>query len=209
MVSSAFDRDELRELITHAESQAQQLREAQADPLRVVSWVSAHLAAVDRTIYPAAKTHLPDGQAVVSRHREIAGRLARALRLVERLHSGDVLAASLDPERLDTRIRDLLAEHRAAETDLAERLAGVLDDAERASLAASYRHALETAPTRPHLHLARGGLMFRLDALRDRMLDTMDGRAVPVPRVPRRRLIPGRWGAYLLGQQHPVDRDAG
>jgi hypothetical protein len=75
---------------------------------------------------------------------------------------------------------------------------------------ADYERALTHAPTRPHPHLSRGGLLFRLDALRDSVLDMMDGRHVPVPRQPRRRrLIPGRWGAYFLGQPQDEHRDAG
>jgi hypothetical protein len=44
--------------------------------------------------------------------------------------------------------------------------------------------------------------MFRLDGLRDRILDVMDGRRVPVPRLAKRHITPGRWGSYFLGQPH-------
>jgi hypothetical protein len=121
--------------------------------------------------------------------------------MIERRHSGDVLAGGLSADRLGERISELITEHRAAQARILDALAQSLDEAAMAKLADSYNDALEHAPTRPHPHLHRG-LMFRLDALWDRILDTMDGRHVPLPRVPRTRITPGRWGAYLLGQQH-------
>jgi hypothetical protein len=63
---------------------------------------------------------------------------------------------------------------------------------------------LEHAPTRPHPHTPHRGVLgaaaFRVDAWRDRVLDTMDGRHVPAPRAPRQSVAPGRWGNYLLGE---------
>jgi hypothetical protein len=37
----------------------------------------------------------------------------------------------------------------------------------------------------------------------------MDGRHVPVPRLPRRTIMPGRWGHYLLGHPDDTDRETG
>jgi hypothetical protein len=49
--------------------------------------------------------------------------------------------------------------------------------------------------------------MFRFDGLRDRILDAMDGRHVPVPRLTKEHIKPGRWGSYFMGQPHEEDRD--
>ena len=42
--------------------------------------------------------------------------------------------------------------------------------------------------------------------LRDRVMDTMDGRHVPLPRPPVEPRPAGRWGSYLLGQMQPRER---
>src|SRR5438034_677374 len=71
-------------------------------------------------------------------------------------------------------------------------------------LMASYDAALRQAPTRPHPHTPHRGLLgavaFKVDALRDKVMDTMDGRHVPAPRKERRPVKSGRWGSYVLGE---------
>jgi hypothetical protein len=196
------DRD-LRSVVTRAEAEAERLLDtAGTAPLDVVAWLSAHIAALDRAVYPVAKHALADGQQVVAKLREITARLTRILRVVERRHSGDVLASGLNSDRLFTSLRTLVDEHHIAQNQLVDRLVDTLSEAEQSELIRSYESALEHAPTRPHPHLSRGGLMFRLDSLRDRILDAMDGRHVPVPRLTKDHIKPGRWGSYLLGQQH-------
>jgi hypothetical protein len=201
---------DLRSVVTHAETEAERLLDTEGTaPLDVVVWLSAHTAAVDRAVHPVAKHVLPDGPALVARNRAITARLTRTLRVIERRHSGDALASGLSSDRLATSLRSLVDEHHRAESDLVDRLVEVLSPAEQATLADSYESALEHAPTRPHPHLSGGGLMFRIDSLRDRILDAMDGRHVPVPRLTRDHIIPGRWGSYFLGQPHHDSRDTG
>jgi hypothetical protein len=198
---------DLRSVITRAEAEAERLLDtAGTAPLDVVAWLCAHIAALNRSVYPAAKRALPDGNKVVANNREITGRLTRTLRVVERRHSGDALASGLSSERLFANVRALVEEHHIAEAKLVEALVKTLNPEDQAALIRSYTSALEHAPTRPHPHLSRGGLMFWADSLRDRILDAMDGRHVPVPRFTKEHIKPGRWGSYLLGQQH--DRDA-
>jgi hypothetical protein len=201
-LSNQPDRD-LCSVVTYAETEAQRLLEtAGTARLDVVAWLSAHIAAIERAVYPVVRHELPDGQRAIAQQREITARLTRTLRVVERHHSGDVLASGLSAERLVTNLHALIEEHHVAETQLLDRLVTVLSDAEQRALVDSYDSALEHAPTRPHPHLSRGGLMFRLDGLRDRILDAMDGRHVPVPRLTKPHIIPGRWGSYFLGQPH-------
>jgi hypothetical protein len=204
----------LRSVVTHAEAEVERLLEtAGTAPLDVVAWLSAHLAALERAVYPVVKHELPDGDRIIAQHREIASRLTRILRVLERRHSGDVLASGLDSERLFGNLQQLVQEHHVAEAHLVDRLAASLSNSAQLTLIAAYESALEHAPTRPHPHLSRGGLMFRLDGLRDRVLDAMDGRHVPVPRLTKRHVTPGRWGSYFLGQPHEPSpdesRDAG
>jgi hypothetical protein len=198
----------LRSVVTHAEAEAQRLLQTVGTaPLDVVAWLSAHLAALERAVYPVVRHELPDGQQVIAQHREIATRLTRTLRAIERRHSGDVLASGLSSERLFGNLQDLVNEHHIAESTLVDRLGASMSEADQVDLIAAYQSALAHAPTRPHPHLSRGGLMFRLDGLRDRILDAMDGRHVPVPRLVKDHVTPGRWGSYFLGQPHDQSRD--
>lgn len=201
---------DLRSTLGRAHDQADQLL---ADPagnrLEVVVWLSGHIAAFERAVYPVVKNELPDGRGLVEQDREVVNRLTRTLRMLERRHSGDVLATGLSAQRLGERISEQVAEHREVLRRILDELESALDQAAMTELARSYDDALSHAPTRPHPHV-HSALLFRLDALRDRILDTMDGRHVPLPRVRRTRITPGRWGAYLLGQPHePQDERRG
>jgi hypothetical protein len=205
------DRD-LGEVVSHAEAEAQRLLQTEGTaPFDAVVWLSAHIAAVDHAVYPVVRRSLPDGKQVVVQHREIAARLSHTLRAAERHHSGDGLATEMSPDRLVSELRILVTEHRTAETALLVRLSEALSDDAQSALIESYESALGHGPTRPHPHLHGGGLhggglIFWLDSLRDRILDTMDGRHVPMPKVTKDHVTPGRWGAYLLGQPHDQRR---
>jgi len=202
---------ELRTVLTRAHAEASRLLEsADGPPLDIVAWLSAHIAAFDHAVYPTVRRRIPKGGELIAADRVVVNKLARSLRIMERRHSGDVLASGLSTERLNARIADLVRTHQAVQARIVDQLEDTLDSESVNKLAEEYRSALAHAPTRPHPHFARGGLMFRLDALRDRILDTMDGRNVPIPRLARRTIIPGRWGHYLLGTPHDDEhRDAG
>src|SRR5205807_2838392 len=122
--------------------------------------------------------------------------LERLLRIAERRHSGDALGCGLDGELLRTSILSKLDAHAEMEHIRLAALADVLDDEEQRALAEVYHDALKKAPTRPHPYLPHRGLSgaiaFRVNAVRDRMLDTMDSRHVPLPRAPREARRPGR-----------------
>ena len=179
------------------------LRTADADPLDAVGWASAHVAAVERTLLRAAD-HVGDRADLdVAGLRRLAHHLQHVLRRLEQTSNGDALAARTDVPALRRQVTELLDELAAAETETFSRVfVTVGPDVADAHLAA-YQHALAKAPTRPHPYAPRRGVLgavaFRLDSLRDRILNTMDGRPVPVPR--QRRPVPetGRWSQYLLG----------
>jgi len=193
---------DLRVALTTAEIEAAQLLRSDGDhTLDAVVWISAHLAAMERAIYPLVRRRVPDGREVVARQRAVGDRLMRVLRVAERRHSGDVLASGLSAARVSTLMSDLLEEHVSVEDELIHALDAELSQSEQLTVIGAYADALEHAPTRPHPHLHRGALMFRLDAFRDRVLDAMDGRHVPVPRLERHPVTPGRWGLYWLGRQ--------
>ncbi|HET7311113.1 MAG TPA: hypothetical protein VFJ17_07285 [Mycobacteriales bacterium] len=188
------------------------LNDDSARPLDAIVWLSAHLAAVARTIRPVASRRLDEPAAVL---RDITRRdveLERMLRIAERRHSGDALAAGLDTARLRRSLLERLTTHAEAEHARLAALGERLSVDEQRALADSYLDALAKAPTRPHPHLPHDGVVgaiaFRVEAVRDRLLDTMDGRHVPLPRAPHESRTPGRWGSYLLGQMQPPGDDA-
>ena len=178
-----------------------------SSPLDAVVWLSAHLAAVGRTITPVATRRLGETAAVRREGHRRDLELERILRIAERRHSGDMLASGLNGERLRTSILSRLDAHAEIEHTRLAALADLLDDEEQRALAEAYVDALKKAPTRPHPYLPHRGLSgaiaFRVNAARDRLLDTMDSRHVPLPRAPHEARRPGRWGSYLLGHMQP------
>jgi len=189
-------------VLADAHAQAVAALEA-GNPLDAVVWLSAHVAAGQHTVHRAA------GKRGAIRRKLVAARAAdheleQVLRRAEQHHSGDVLAAQLSEGRLDASLRRALESHARAERDLVCGVLDHLDDAGTAQLSEAYDEALRHAPTRPHPHTPHkgvfGSVAFRIDAMRDRMMDTMDGRHVPAPRMPRRPVKSGRWGRYVLGE---------
>jgi hypothetical protein len=172
--------------------------------LDAVVWLSAHLAATQRTLHIAGRRARGRANAALAVARAADHALELLLRRSEQHYSGDVLAAQLDEKRLEKALREALDRHCRAEHRL---LSSLIDDLDRSALdelESAYSSALEHAPTRPHPHAPHRGLLgaaaFRVDAWRDRVMDTMDGRHVPAPRVSRQPVAPGRWGRYLLGE---------
>jgi hypothetical protein len=201
----------LRATLESVEIEVQLLLSTQETPvLDVVTWLSAHLAALDRAVYPVVRRSLPDGRAIVAVHRQQVSQISHLLRVLERHHSGDILAAAVNSRTVIDELRPLVAQHYRAVSSLVAALSEVLDQPAQQALAADYERALRMAPTRPHPHLAHAGpltpVVFWMDSARDRILDTMDGRHIPVPRRPRRQVKPGLWGSYWLGQPQNEDK---
>ena len=167
--------------------------------LDAVVWLSAHLAAMQHTVHRASKRTRSLAEA-----RAADRGLEALLRRAEQHFAGDSLAAGIDHVELDSALRRAFDVHCRTEKALLDELAESLPAEQLAGLVASYASALRHAPTRPHPHVphrgALGALAFRIDALRDKMMDTMDGRHVPAPREAPFRKEPGRWGSYLLGE---------
>jgi hypothetical protein len=83
----------------------------------------------------------------------------------------------------------------------------VLGPDKTTAVAARYERSVAAGPTRPHPHTPHGAvaarIAFTVDRLRDRVMDVLDARHVPIP-APRRAPRPsGKWGSYLLGSMHP------
>lgn len=190
------------EVLADAHQQALEALDA-GSAMDAVVWLSAHVAACQHTVHRTA-AHMRDATRALSALRAADLELERVLRRAEQHHAGDVLAAQLDEGRLDHVLRRALDRHAIAERDLVGGLVDRLDSVDVDELMAAYDDALRHAPTRPHPHTPHRGLLgalaFRVDALRDKVMDTMDGRHVPAPRTLREKAKPGRWGRYVLGE---------
>jgi len=172
-------------------------------PLDAVVWLSAHLAACLHTVHRAAK-QVGAAEPALLALRSADRELERLLRQAEQHHAGDSLAAQLDGKRLETHLHAAIETHARAEADLVRALVEGLDTTDVETLMSAYAEALRQAPTRPHPHAPHRGMLgaaaFRIDALRDKVMDTMDGRNVPSPRRTREPARAGRWGRYVLGE---------
>jgi hypothetical protein len=176
-----------------------------------VIWLSAHLAALDHAIHPAIARALPAAHEALAKQRRSAGRLQTMLRDVERRHACDALASHAPWESSRAELMKQLIAHAKAEREMVQALVLTIGPQAGDDLLDRYTHALAHGPTRPHPYGPHRGLLgrfaYRLDALRDHVLDTMDGRINPMPRILVQHKTPGRWGRYLLGVNDPQDLD--
>ena len=152
----------------------------------VVAWLSEHLTALERVVYPAARRALPDRRALHDQQSR-SHDLEHALRRLHQRVNGDGGAMHLPVARLREEVRDLLAQHVAGERRLEAQLRAVLMPAAWDDLAARYRRVADAAPTRPHPHAPHVGWTGRVAhgvlAQLDRLLDGLDAR--PVHDAPR------------------------
>jgi hypothetical protein len=182
------------------------LTSADARRFDAVAWLSAHLAAVALVLDPLVDRYVPRSVAERQEEQRVTHELQLLLRTLEQVAAADVHAPRVDIALLRGRLLSLLASHAAAEHLLVDRLARALPPDDAVALAFRYERAVAHGPTRPHPYAWHTGplgrLVFTLDRARDRVLDVLDSRPVPIPaprRPPRR---PGKWGDYLLGQMH-------
>jgi hypothetical protein len=161
-----------------------------AQPMKAVIWLSAHLAAAERSIHPAVKRWLPDATDLLAEEHRVMHAIADKLRLLERYHAGDAGVSRLNAGRVRSELVALLVDHAANEHSLLDQLARVIGPSETDQMIAAYNRTLERAPTRPHPHVPRHGVLgrlgFRATAIGDAILDTLDGRPHPTPKRTRR-----------------------
>lgn len=147
---------------------------------RAIARLSTHLAAMRRGVRtPVGR--LPGHPAVLAaRWCAEARGTERALRLLQRRLSGELVAMRQPLESVHARLRDCLDGYLAAERALAAWIDQQLPEPYRDRLIAGYLACLHRAPTRPHPRAPRGGpayrVVFRCHAFWDRVLDTTDCR---------------------------------
>lgn len=177
-------------------------------PDEAVAWLSAHLAAVQTVIYPTLAGTDTNAELLGEQLHATRDLLAHT-RTLELAAAGGAIPSGTSTAHLREHLVDHLSAHSAAEHALLAALTDHLDDDELDRLTERYDQALRRGPTRPHpwgRHTGTlGRVRFTLDALRDRVLDVLDARPVPIPRRPRRPArAAGAWGAYALGAPLPV-----
>jgi hypothetical protein len=176
-------------------------------PGEVVVWLSAHLAAVEHVLYPAAKRAGIDA-GFLDRQRISTHRLLLSVRTLEHVAAGGPVPRGLPLPVLRDELVDAVVAHAADEHDLLARLVDRLSHDDAAMLLRQYGEALGRGPTRPHPWGPHRGvwerITFAVDAFRDHLLDILDARVVTLPKQRNRRAKkPTKWGHYLLGQ--PLD----
>jgi hypothetical protein len=122
-----------------------------------IAWLSAHIATLDRVIYPAAGRHL-HGTDELRAQQAATHRLAL---LVRRLHAqvdGDGAVVFEDLPTLRRAVLGALREHSLAERDLLARLREELTARQWRELAGRYAARLQRGPTRPHPRAPSRGL---------------------------------------------------
>ena len=188
----------VRDLIDLAHGAARAaLRDPGRDPLDAVSWLSAHLAATEQVLLPAARPR-PGGKGLADRQLAADHQLLADVWRLDRRLTGDLRQAGQAVDGLVARVLDALAEHERAEHDLV----AVLADRDE-GLAERLTVTTQRAPTRPHPYSPQRGRLgrfaFRVEGLVDAARDGMDARRTAAPRRLRVPRPGGRWSAYLAG----------
>jgi hypothetical protein len=155
---------------------------AGSDALLEIGRLSAHLAAFERVVIPAAERTLPDGRERAAELRRRCRGLAMCLHRLDRHLTGDTHLARASTRRLHASARAMAEEQAEVEREIVDRLGEALDDDRVAELGRAYHRATVTSPTRPHPNLPRRGLLARVAvnaaARVDRVRDLLDNRPV-------------------------------
>lgn len=163
-----------------APAATQELARPRPDYADVVAWLSGHVAALDRLVYPAAIRYLPQAERDVTVQRARSRDLARKLRRLHAHLGGDSSAPLRELHRLhDSCCRRWWSTAKASggcSRSFSRRWPPRTGSADPPNT----RPACGTA--RPHPSIPRSRLVYRAAATADRLLDVLDSRTVhPVP----------------------------
>jgi hypothetical protein len=207
------DRSRLAVAVDTPHQQALAALDRDGSSLPAVPWCAAHLAAAYRVLHPVAQWALADGDERVRELRRTDHELQDALWRLDRRLTGGASVQNESVAQVEDDARACLAAHVDAEQAIVAELERALEPQQLHALADELSKAMASAPTRPHPdtpHTRVGDrLIYRFDAVVDRLRDLMDNRSVPdLHRVPPARPA-GRWGSYAMGRPFPPPQQAG
>ena len=173
-------------LLTAAEAALDELRKDRPDHRHVVTWVSAHSAALQRVVYPAARHYLRSSHPAVDNAEATTRRLEHVAFRLHQWLSGDGRGSALDVPATKARLQTLIEQHLTELVDLTGELQAVLVASVWDDLLVRHERALAMAPTRPHPHIPHQGpaerVAFRLASAVDRLMDALESQpSAPVP----------------------------
>jgi hemerythrin superfamily protein len=142
----------------------------------MISELVRHAVAEEMYVYPAMKTHLPDGEAAVEHDVDEHKELERTMKELEAVDASDPRFDSLIGELATT-----LADHVTdEESDQFPKLRAAVPRNELVQLGAKVQTAKKLAPTRPHPAAPNTQLFHKLVGpgvgLVDRLRDRLTGR---------------------------------
>lgn len=144
----------------------------------VISELVRHSVAEEMFVYPAMRSHLPDGEAAVRHDIEEHKELERTMKELEGLEASDPQFRSLLGQ-LETILRDHVADE---ETEQFPQLRANIPGRELVRIAGKVEAAKQVAPTRPHPAAPNSALFHTLVGpgvgLVDRVRDVLTGRNV-------------------------------
>jgi hypothetical protein len=165
---------------------AAELDAAEPDLRSVIAWLSAHSAALERVVYPAAAANVLNGSGIAAR---VTREMENALLSLHQVVSGDARRGTALLPAAVSHVRAHLDEHLSALAALTRDLEAAIPVDSWSRLLGWYAEALALAPSRPHPHAPHSGwaqhLAFTVTASVDRVLDALDSRVVA--RVPEQR----------------------
>jgi len=143
--------------VEHAHERAfAALDDPAANSLVAVTWASAHLAAVEKVLYPLAARTLPGGRDRVRAQVAVDHRLQQVLWQLDRRLTGDVHLRAIPVDVLEAEVRRALHEHATGERSLVTDVQAVLRPRQRRALDDGLARAMLRGPTRPHPHTRHG-----------------------------------------------------
>lgn len=112
----------------------------------LTAWVSRHLSAEQRYLYPVVRSLLPEGERLIEQE------LNQNQVILRRLASLRIAPARSFPHIADELVADLRRHAYAAAREILPRLEEMTRDGDLISLGDLFTEAAASAPTRPHPH---------------------------------------------------------
>jgi hypothetical protein len=146
-----------------------------------IAQLSAHIAAMRATLYPAARRALPDSRAQVAAYRQAQRGTEQLMLSLHQVLHGDARAPRVSRTASYRMLSTTFEAHAEREVNLLATLQQVNTFEQQRALMRNIKVALAGAPTRPHPYLpralGRARPVSRVVAKWDGLLDEVQGRS--------------------------------